>query len=136
MSLQSALDAEIISIEERDRFEQRGLPDRNRSPQRTDETLRKDYFLDEVTEALLAHPALGETYQERFAQVYNGGLRVWTTFDPSLQRHMEAAVNGVLPEGTGDFEIAVASVDPSTGCLLYTSPSPRDATLSRMPSSA
>ena len=26
--------------------------------------------------------------------------------------------------------------DPSTSCLLYTSPSPRDATLSRMPSSA
>ena len=25
---------------------------------------------------------------------------------------------------------------PSDGCLLYTSPSPRDATLSRMPSSA
>ena len=27
-------------------------------------------------------------------------------------------------------------VDPHTACLLYTSPSPRDATLSRMPSSA
>ena len=27
-------------------------------------------------------------------------------------------------------------IDPFTGCLLYTSPSPRDATLSRMPSSA
>ena len=26
--------------------------------------------------------------------------------------------------------------DPKKGCLLYTSPSPRDATLSRMPSSA
>ena len=26
--------------------------------------------------------------------------------------------------------------DPSSDCLLYTSPSPRDATLSRMPSSA
>ena len=26
--------------------------------------------------------------------------------------------------------------DKSSGCLLYTSPSPRDATLSRMPSSA
>ena len=25
---------------------------------------------------------------------------------------------------------------PTKGCLLYTSPSPRDATLSRMPSSA
>ena len=117
MSLQSALDAEIISVDDRDRFEQRGLPDRNRSPQRTDETLRKDYFLDEVTEALLAHPALGETYQERFAQVYNGGLRVWTTFDPTLQRHMEQAVEDVLPEGGGDFEVAIASVDPATGAV-------------------
>ena len=26
--------------------------------------------------------------------------------------------------------------EPGLGCLLYTSPSPRDATLSRMPSSA
>ena len=28
------------------------------------------------------------------------------------------------------------NIDPSIDCLLYTSPSPRDATLSRMPSSA
>ena len=35
--------------------------------------------------------------------------------------------------------IGVQQVPPNTvlnGCLLYTSPSPRDATLSRMPSSA
>ena len=33
--------------------------------------------------------------------------------------------------------IAIPFADPSVGaCLLYTSPSPRDATLSRMPSSA
>ena len=31
---------------------------------------------------------------------------------------------------------AVVSALASYGCLLYTSPSPRDATLSRMPSSA
>ncbi|HJM21411.1 MAG TPA: transglycosylase domain-containing protein, partial [Acidimicrobiales bacterium] len=117
MSLHSAEEAGIIDTDERERFEQRGLPDRNRSPQRTDETLRRDYFLDEVTEALLKHPALGETYQERFAQVYNGGLRVWTTFDPTLQKHMEQAVREVLPEGSDDFEVAMASVDPSTGAV-------------------
>ena len=33
----------------------------------------------------------------------------------------------------GDFGIATEHID---SCLLYTSPSPRDATLSRMPSSA
>ena len=31
---------------------------------------------------------------------------------------------------------AMLALDPSDTCLLYTSPSPRDATLSRMPSSA
>ena len=35
----------------------------------------------------------------------------------------------MLPDGNGDFTKGM-------GCLLYTSPSPRDATLSRMPSSA
>ena len=52
--------------------------------------------------------------------------------------------------GTGDLTISAANIieDPGhfftvrngnenySGCLLYTSPSPRDATLSRMPSSA
>ena len=33
-------------------------------------------------------------------------------------------------------EIEYDNVDSARGCLLYTSPSPRDATLSRMPSSA
>ena len=33
-------------------------------------------------------------------------------------------------------ELAVEAEDDRTGCLLYTSPSPRDGLLSRMPSSA
>ena len=36
--------------------------------------------------------------------------------------------------GINDGDLLV--VDKSLNCLLYTSPSPRDATLSRMPSSA
>ena len=35
-----------------------------------------------------------------------------------------------------DFEAPVLESGKYEGCLLYTSPSPRDATLSRMPSSA
>ena len=37
---------------------------------------------------------------------------------------------------TGDYFIDVADKNHSTTCLLYTSPSPRDRTRSRMPSSA
>ena len=45
------------------------------------------------------------------------------------------------PPHIGDFDAGVNGTDNPTGvftnsCLLYTSPSPRDATLSRMPSSA
>ena len=42
--------------------------------------------------------------------------------------------NIVLTDIHGDSAETVSIT--STGCLLYTSPSPRDATLSRMPSSA
>ena len=38
--------------------------------------------------------------------------------------------------GTGKTTLAKALAASIQGCLLYTSPSPRDATLSRMPSSA
>ena len=41
---------------------------------------------------------------------------------------------GLLMMGPGRFR--VPDFLPGTSCLLYTSPSPRDATLSRMPSSA
>ena len=39
-----------------------------------------------------------------------------------------------LPKGNHPFQLY--SQGTPNGCLLYTSPSPRDATLSRMPSSA
>ena len=35
-----------------------------------------------------------------------------------------------------NYEISINEENPGICCLLYTSPSPRDATLSRMPSSA
>ena len=50
-----------------------------------------------------------------------------------------AIICGVNPEN-GRFFVGTKSVfnkvNPKISCLLYTSPSPRDATLSRMPSSA
>ena len=49
-------------------------------------------------------------------------------------------VKALLAHAQGDIQKHVANVEVylqhPVGCLLYTSPSPRDATLSRMPSSA
>ena len=50
-----------------------------------------------------------------------------------INGHMLADVSGEEVEA---YMLANGMVAPSSICLLYTSPSPRDATLSRMPSSA
>ena len=68
----------------------------------------------------------------------------YTTLDPF---HANDYADRIVAQGTGDFAkmfkekeneilIQVARAEPTTGCLLYTSPSPRDGLLSRMPSSA
>ena len=41
-----------------------------------------------------------------------------------------------IKRNRGKIEIKQTVNNPSTGCLLYTSPSPRDLSTSRMPSSA
>ena len=51
------------------------------------------------------------------------------------------AKRDLLSVGTGSLEAVLAAwakqgLAPSTACLLYTSPSPRDLSTSRMPSSA
>ena len=47
-------------------------------------------------------------------------------------KYDDPMIYAAVPVGTSDTQLAVVH----QGCLLYTSPSPRDATLSRMPSSA
>jgi len=61
---------------------------------------------------------------------------VWNFLRPYIEEY-DAAVfttNEFIPR---DLRLdKIATMAPAIGCLLYTSPSPRDATLSRMPSSA
>ena len=54
-----------------------------------------------------------------------------TTEDSEVNSLIHEAIN-LLDTG----EERVAEYDSENGCLLYTSPSPRDRTRSRMPSSA
>ena len=51
------------------------------------------------------------------------------------QKEIEECFKSVLEFGTGGLR-GPMGIGTNRICLLYTSPSPRDATLSRMPSSA
>ena len=45
-------------------------------------------------------------------------------------------MHDLVKKGADIIELGIPFSDPSSDCLLYTSPSPRDGLLSRMPSSA
>ena len=63
-----------------------------------------------------------------------------TIIDVKTQNKLATIENvGVEPEGVNfskNGEFIYVTSEGTNSCLLYTSPSPRDATLSRMPSSA
>ena len=67
--------------------------------------------------------------------VKNGVVVVSTEgyFNKDLGEALKEITDQEIKEGHKNFLI---NLDQSKICLLYTSPSPRDATLSRMPSSA
>ena len=68
---------------------------------------------------LLAHPD-GVAFLQQLQLIWIGG----------------AALPSPLADQARALQLPLAPCYGSTDCLLYTSPSPRDATLSRMPSSA
>ena len=93
-----------------------------------------DYFVEEVKRQLLTDPkfGLGATEEARHRSVYEGGIRVYTTFDQRLQLHALSARNETLPANKGDatFDVvnpedgqvtfgtqAIASVEPSSGAV-------------------
>ncbi|MHB1925556.1 MAG: transglycosylase domain-containing protein [Acidimicrobiales bacterium] len=73
------------------------------------------YFVQEVTEALLSDPNLGETASQRYGQVFEGGLRITTTLDRKMQAAAEASLSTELPNTGGRFTAAVVAVDPDGG---------------------
>ncbi|MGI9605882.1 MAG: transglycosylase domain-containing protein [Acidimicrobiales bacterium] len=58
------------------------------------------------------------TYQAREDLLFRGGIRVRTTIDLDLQRQAEAAVEAILPSGTGIPDAAAVVIDPDTGEVL------------------
>jgi len=77
-----------------------------------------DYFPSAVEQQLLdpddeRFAVLGETARERDQAVYQGGLRVYTTFDRQAQTQAIAARDSQLPLVDGVF--AQAGINPKTG---------------------
>ena len=78
----------------------------------------------------------GKAYLEKKIQEYEARLSQMKTKKDMSDRARRAANNASTTNSQTGLGMSTQGAGMHTSCLLYTSPSPRDATLSRMPSSA
>ena len=62
-----------------------------------------------------------------------GGVDLLATYKKSNLKQLFKEINSLPLE---EYDLIINDFEPVSACLLYTSPSPRDRTRSRMPSSA
>ena len=92
---------------------------------------------------MLAVYLSGEIHTDWRAQIVEGAKDLPVVFDSPVTDHAASDDCGVAIMGAETDKFwhdnkgaKLNAIRTRRGCLLYTSPSPRDATLSRMPSSA
>jgi penicillin-binding protein 1A len=75
------------------------------------------YFVQYVRQWLFSNTAFGADRTEREDLLYRGGIHVYTTLRPDLQRDAEAAVKEILIYPTDPYG-AMTVIDPRTGQIL------------------
>jgi membrane peptidoglycan carboxypeptidase len=81
----------------------------------TSELRPDNAWAEKAQEVLLSDPRLGATPQDRRDKVLQGGLKVYTTKDPSLQQMSDDAVANGLRSAKPGFGAALVAMDPKTG---------------------
>jgi len=75
------------------------------------------YFTEALRDYLLnKSDILGDTYQQRYNQLFRGGLRIHTTLDANLQSLAEQA-RTELPDNAAGIDAAVVSLESTTGAI-------------------
>jgi penicillin-binding protein 1A len=96
-SLEQAIESEVVL---------------NLSPD--DDEYLAPYFVDYFKEWFLSNPRFGETPQERYNLLFEGGLQIVTSLDLDMQGAAERAVASVLTEPTDPYA-ALTAIEPNTG---------------------
>ena len=77
------------------------------------------YFCDYVIKVIGNHPAFGETSEDRYRLLYEGGLTITTTLDPRLQAIADEEVKAGIPvDDPSGVASAISVVEPGTGRIL------------------
>ncbi len=104
-----------ITAEEADTYKLTPLPAERQEPFPIEPT---DYFIRDALEAVLDDETiLGGDRTDRFNLVYRGGLKIYTTFDPAMQRAALETRDELLPDNEEGFTVAMATIDTHSGAV-------------------
>ncbi len=75
-----------------------------------------DYYVQQVqTELLSPGSPLGGTYDQRYKNLFEGGLKIYTNLNPALQAMAEQTIANDTPANNQGFQQAMVTIDPTTG---------------------
>jgi membrane peptidoglycan carboxypeptidase len=77
----------------------------------------RDYLLDPKKSPELNNTPLGATPQQRKSALYHGGLKIYTTLNPDLQKLAEDAKAAQLPQNSHNINAVIVSLDATSGAL-------------------
>jgi penicillin-binding protein 1A len=90
------------------------------------EASQRSYYIDAVLSQLEnpdpkvpADPAnvLGRNAREAHRLLYQGGLRIYTNYDPTMEYLAQAAIANVVPKQQDQFTAALVAIDTSDGAV-------------------
>jgi penicillin-binding protein 1A len=87
------------------------------SPPKDDSRYPAPYFVDYIRRLIKyddRFEAIGKTERQRESQLFNGGLRIYTTIDLEAQKAAERAVHTVLPQRNDPYA-SLVSINPHNG---------------------
>ncbi len=76
-----------------------------------------NFLVAEVQDQLLADPRMGSTLKERTDKLLKGGLKIYTSFDQTLQAQAQDATNIYKPQKGDDWIASLVAIDPTTGAV-------------------
>jgi len=74
------------------------------------------YWTQYVVDSFLSNPAFGPTVKARIKALYQGGLRIYTTLEPAMERQAEQTLLARMT-GAGLPQSALVSIVPQTGAI-------------------
>ena len=80
------------------------------------EQARFPFFVEYLKHQILRDPRFGKTKRVRIKTLFQGGLRIYTTLEPKLQRAGERIARSRFPNAAGP-QTAMAAVDARTGAV-------------------